>query len=54
MNDKIYIGFTLEQLDLILNLLEYRIEENNNFEDENEDFNSFLEDTIKTILKEVN
>ena len=53
MNDKIYVGLNLDHLNLIHQLLEYAIEENNNFEDENEDYNNLLKETLGTILEEV-
>ena len=53
MNDKIYVGFTSDQLNLIHQLLENAIEEYNNFEDENEDYNNLLKETLGTILEEV-
>lgn len=53
MNDKLYIGFTLDQLNLIHELLDYELEKDKDYEEENADYHALLKETIQIILKEV-
>lgn len=53
MNDKIYVGFNSDQLNLIHEILEYELERDKEFEEENKDYHDLIKETIKTILKEV-
>jgi hypothetical protein len=53
LSDKIYIGFSLDQLNLIHQLLEYELDKDKDYEYENEDYHNLLKSSIEQILKEV-